>query len=125
MTLTQNLNNLAQQCAKYYAAKGSIDKSCPYKNGAGGNLAIAEGNFGGVSVVDMGARIWYDEIKDYDFNNPGFSFTTGYFTQVVWNASTRLGIGYASGGSTSVAVALHNPPGNVEGQYPQNVARPR
>ncbi|WP_406276833.1 CAP family protein [Nocardia sp. NBC_00881] len=94
MTLTQNLNNLAQQCAKYYAAKGSIDHSCPYKNGAGENLVIAEGNFGGVSLVDMGTRMWYDEIKDYDFNDPGFRFATGHFTQVVWKASTRLGIGW-------------------------------
>ncbi|MFC4374240.1 CAP family protein [Nocardia halotolerans] len=125
MTLTQNLNNRAQQCAKYYATKGAIDHSCPYKNGAGENLVMGQGSFSAVSLVEMSTKMWYDEIKYYDFNNPGFSMATGHFTQLVWKSSTRLGIGYASDGGTSVVVALYNPPGNVQGQYPQNVARPR
>ncbi|MBF6467110.1 secretion protein [Nocardia beijingensis] len=125
MTLTQNLNNLADQCAKYYAQKRAIDHSCPYKNGAGENLVGGQGNWDGVSFVQMGTKMWYDEIKDYDFNNPGFSMSTGHFTQVVWKASTRLGIGYASENGYTAAVALYNPPGNVQGQFPQNVTRPR
>ncbi|WP_280240747.1 CAP family protein [Nocardia abscessus] len=125
MTLTQNLNNQAQQCAKYYAAKRTIDHSCPYKNGAGENLVGGQGSWDAVSFVEMGTQMWYDEIKDYDFNNPGFSMSTGHFTQVVWKASTRLGIGYASEGGWTAVVGLYNPAGNVEGQFPQNVARPR
>ncbi|MEU6829146.1 CAP family protein [Nocardia beijingensis] len=125
MTLTQNLNAQADQCAKYYAQKRTIDHSCPYKNGAGENLALGQGTYEAVSFVQIATKMWYDEIKEYDFNNPGFSMRTGHFTQVVWKASTRLGIGYASQGGTTVVVGLYNPPGNVEGQFPQNVARPR
>lgn len=33
----------------------------------------------------------YDEIDDYDFDKPGFGYNTGHFTQVVWQASTKLG----------------------------------
>ena len=28
-------------------------------------------------------KAWYDEIKDYNFNSPGFSSGTGHFTQVL------------------------------------------
>jgi hypothetical protein len=73
----------------------------------------------------MGTEMWYDEVQQYDFNNPGFSMATGHFTQLVWKASTRLGIGYASEGGYTVVVGLYNPAGNVKGQFPQNVARPR
>ncbi|MGA6203368.1 CAP family protein [Nocardia testacea] len=125
MTSTQSLNTAAQQCAKYYAQKRTIDHTCPYKNGAGENLVGGQGSWDGVSFVQMGTKMWYDEIKDYNFDNPGFSMATGHFTQLVWKASTRLGIGYASEGGYTAAVALYSPAGNVQGQFPQNVARPR
>ena len=28
-------------------------------------------------------RSWYDELSDYNFDNPGYSLGTGHFTQVV------------------------------------------
>ena len=34
---------------------------------------MASGDLTGQRATDM----WYDEIKDYDFNNPGFSQGTG------------------------------------------------
>ena len=40
--------------------------------------------------------LWYNEINSYDFGSPGYSESTGHFTQVVWKASTKLGIGKAS-----------------------------
>ncbi|MGW4719562.1 CAP family protein [Nocardia sp. NPDC004260] len=125
MTLDQNLINSAQKCAQYYVDKGEIDHSCPYKNGAGENLWLSTGGIADASrSVEMATQMWYDEVKDYDYNDPGFSIRTGHFTQVVWKASTRLGIGFASD-HNSVVVALYNPPGNVQGQFPQNVVRPR
>uniref|UniRef100_B4MPZ6 GK21801 n=1 Tax=Drosophila willistoni TaxID=7260 RepID=B4MPZ6_DROWI len=38
---------------------------------------------------------WYDEIKDYDFNKPGFSNKTKCFTALIWKASTTLSVGTA------------------------------
>ena len=30
----------------------------------------------------VAADMWYDEVKKYDFDNPGFKPGTGHFTQV-------------------------------------------
>jgi glioma pathogenesis-related protein 2 len=69
---------------------------------------------------------WYDEIKDYNFNRPGFSMSTGHFTQVVWKSTTKLGmgIGFADGGRKVIVVAQYGPAGNMMGDFPQNVPRP-
>lgn len=39
----------------------------------GENLAMASGDLTGQGATDM----WYNEIKDYDFDNPGFRGNTG------------------------------------------------
>lgn len=50
----------------------------------------------------MAVNWWYDEIRNYDWNDPiaaykrGLTDSTkavGHFTQVVWKASTKLGCG--------------------------------
>ena len=38
---------------------------------------------------------WYNEVKQYNYNQPGFSMATGHFTQLVWKSSRRLGVGVA------------------------------
>ena len=66
--------------------------------------------------------MWYDEVKNYDFNHPGFSMSTGHFTQVVWKGSKQLGCGISVASNYGVySVCNYNPPGNYQGQYEQNV----
>ncbi|CAD6897025.1 unnamed protein product, partial [Tilletia controversa] len=43
----------------------------------------------------MAVDMWYDEIKDYNFNVPDWSEATGHFTQLVWKASSRVGCAIA------------------------------
>merc|ERR1712240_382190 len=77
----------------------------------------------GSSAQEQGQRSvdsWYSEIKDYKFENPGYSQETGHFTQVVWKGSTELGVGVGQKGSKVVVVANYSPPGN-SGQYHDNV----
>ncbi len=57
------------------------------RNGAGENLAMWSGDQSMPNMVQM----WYDEVKFYDYNKPGFTMATGHFTQVVWRASKELG----------------------------------
>ncbi|KAF7731795.1 hypothetical protein EC973_008310 [Apophysomyces ossiformis] len=53
----------------------------------GENLAYGYPNWG--SAISA----WYNEVKDYDYSNPGFSGKTGHFTQLVWKSTTEIGCG--------------------------------
>jgi hypothetical protein len=75
----------------------------------------------------------YDEIRYYNFNNPGFSSATGHSTQVVWRSSTSLGCavqscnnGLSGAGysQASLVVCRYSPAGNVLGSFPANVLPP-
>jgi hypothetical protein len=74
-------------------------------------------------VGSKATQSWYDEIKDYNFDQPGFSMQAGHFTQVVWKGSKQLGVGiaFANNGNKAVVVANYYPPGNYQGQFPQHV----
>lgn len=52
--------------------------------------------------------------------------STGHFTQVVWKATNKLGIGVAfgDGGRKVIVVGQYGPAGNMMGQFPQNVLPP-
>jgi uncharacterized protein YkwD len=84
----------------------------------GENLAAATaGMLDAAAVVAM----WYDEIKHYSFHSGGFSMKTGHFTQVVWRETTTLGCGRTQCKGLDLWVCQYDPPGNVQGQYLQNV----
>lgn len=72
---------------------------------------------------NISARVdsWYKEIVRYNFSDPKSSFTTGHFTQLVWNATTFIGVGISQGPNGTYVVVDYFPAGNVAGQYPQNV----
>ena len=66
--------------------------------------------------------MWYEEHDKYNYSNPGFSSTTGHFTQIVWQNSKEMGAGKAvSSSGAQFVVARYQPPGNVRGQFPENV----
>lgn len=66
--------------------------------------------------------MWYEEHDKYRYGNPGFSTNTGHFTQIVWQSSKEMGAGKAvSSSGAQFVVARYQPPGNVRGQFPENV----
>ena len=86
------------------------------------NQTSGENLAGGSGVTLDPAAMWYGEIANYNFDTPGFSLTTGHFTQVVWRASTELGCGLAAcPGMDEFYVCRYAPAGNVEGAFEQNV----
>jgi pathogenesis-related protein 1 len=75
---------------------------------------------------------WMGEVVNYNYSNPGFSSTTGHFTQVVWKATKQVtcalaacpkGTIFANYASRYI-VCRYLPPGNYIGQFAQNVGRP-
>ena len=68
------------------------------------------------------SQSWYDEVKDYDYDNPGFAMNTGHFTQLVWKGSKQIGCGASCNNSNKCYVTCnYYPPGNYIGQFTSNV----
>ena len=92
--------------------------------GMGQNLAYKTG---AELTAQEAADMWYNEIQNYSFDNPGFSSSTGHFTQLVWAETTHIGVGRKVSGNTTYVVGNYTPPGNVQGRenYERNVKRPK
>lgn len=78
-----------------------------------------------------GVTSWFNEIVDYNFNDPVYSSSTGHFTQLVWAASTEIGCGYKYCGEYygNYVVCEYNPEGNIifnggYSEFTENVHRP-
>jgi uncharacterized protein YkwD len=85
-----------------YAQKWS--NGCVFEHSQGQygeNLGLGYPNW--TSVVDA----WYGEVKDYNYNKPGFSMDTGHFTQVVWKGTTKIGCGVKTCNNLSKGFKLY------------------
>ncbi|GLI60506.1 hypothetical protein VaNZ11_002669 [Volvox africanus] len=102
-------NNLANGCAFYHSGM----------QGVGENLAAGYRDWAGVTDA------WYQEVNQYSYANPGFSEATGHATQMLWIDTSEMGCATAQSPAgcwqRTVYVCHYNPPGNVIGEFPQNV----
>ena len=90
----------------------------------GENLAYFKGyDESIVALVKRAIDMWYNEIFLYDYKNHGFSSATGHFTTLIWKASIEYGMGVAVNKDTNEVVITMNtsPPGNIIGQFQENV----
>lgn len=115
----EELNRFAQETSEYMASIDHFYLSSEIYN----NHYIGQNAFfyyeapDGKSIVDL----FYDGYKFYDFNSPGYSDTTGGFTQVVWKDSKNIGVGYACNDQNYwYGLIVHYPSGNYEGEFEEN-----
>ncbi|XP_062142899.1 Golgi-associated plant pathogenesis-related protein 1 [Drosophila sulfurigaster albostrigata] len=79
---------------------------------------------GGMDVTgDLPVEMWYREINAFNFDKPDFTPTSGHFTQLIWKSCTEMGAGVARKADRTWVVCNYNPPGNVMGQFKENVPR--
>lgn len=116
LTWSPKLAQVAQQWANNLR-----DQGCAFDH-SGGSYGenLAAGTTGAMDPEAVVA-MWYDEVKGYSFQQPGFSMQTGHFTQVVWRSTTQVGCGMAQCKGNDIWVCEYDPPGNWEGQYKQQV----
>lgn len=107
----------AQKWADTLKAKGCMFGHSGGKHGEN----LAAGTTGALPPEEV-VRMWYDEVKIYDFKTPtGFSMETGHFTQVVWLDTTQVGCGMVQCKGNDIWVCQYEKPGNWEGQFKQKV----
>lgn len=71
-------------------------------------------------------RSWYEECRGYNYTREPRDTESGHFTQLVWDDSTRLGVGVTRSQTTGkfYVVMKYWPPGNFIGKYTQHVKPP-
>ena len=60
----------------------------------------------------------HPQIAQYNFAAPGWSASTGHFTQVVWRATLRVGCGVKRGCGWDTYVCQYSPPGEQRAGRP-------
>ena len=76
------------------------------------------------SLYEEAVETWFLQAGNYSWNSPVYSYEGDSLdaTQLIWNASTKLGMAHAVSASGKLhIVARYLEKGNIHGQYPDNV----
>ncbi|KAI9206449.1 uncharacterized protein BJ171DRAFT_579945 [Polychytrium aggregatum] len=133
-TLQQHAQNWANHLASTGGSDHGSDLSANsegenlsfYWVSTGANINQATGNSNMEDAVSNG---WFSEWTSVsNWNNVGFSESTGHFTQLAWKATTTIGCAAAQGVSGGwdyyVYVCRYQPPGNIIGAFQSNLQEP-
>lgn len=100
-------------------------KKCGFEHSGG---PTGENLASGYENVTAGIMAWGHERTSYDYGKAEFSSKTGHFTQLVWKGTTSVGCGRSNCTGKGDApgwyvVCEYYPPGNVQGQFKENVQK--
>ncbi|KAI9585798.1 hypothetical protein GQX74_001645 [Glossina fuscipes] len=116
LILSAQLNKHATEWAQHLAKIGTLEHRPNDKYGQ--NLFMATNYDPSAEEV---IKDWYEEIDQFDFNNPTFTPDTGNFTQLMWKGTKELGVGIEKVGATTILICSYHPHGNVMGRFKENV----
>lgn len=116
----EDLAQQAQAWADHIAQLGTMKHAAAKdRKGQGENIACCKGK---PMNGEAATKQWYNEIKDFDFENKVFHHKTGHFTQVIWKGSMEIGAGTSSTEKGwNFCVARYAPAGNMKGKYEDNI----
>ncbi|KAM8717515.1 hypothetical protein ACLKA7_004243 [Drosophila subpalustris] len=118
LKVNEALSKNAQEWANHLRDKNIMQHRPKPKYGE--NIFLS----GGMDVTgDLPVDMWYREINAFNFDKPDFTPTSGHFTQLIWKSCTEMGAGVARKADRTWVVCNYNPPGNVVGQFKENVPR--
>ncbi|EDW64484.2 Golgi-associated plant pathogenesis-related protein 1 [Drosophila virilis] len=118
LKINNDLNKYAQEWANHLRDRNAMEHRPQPKYGE--NIFLS----GGMDVTgDLPVDMWYREINAFNFDKPDFTPTSGHFTQLIWKACTEMGSGVARRADRTWVVCNYSPPGNVMGQFKENVPR--
>ncbi|TGZ68167.1 hypothetical protein CRM22_004405 [Opisthorchis felineus] len=120
LTLDNQLAEGAQKYAERLAYLGKLIHSDCKEYGE--NLATSMSSQKATLTGSDVSKMWYDEIKLHDFSGE-FNGKSGHFTQLIWKSTVKAGFGVAStkDGHQIFIVGRYMPPGNMLGEFLQNV----
>ena len=126
MTLTAALIDSAQAHADQLAA---ADNNLFYDQQAneGQNLWKKDDGWSDQSLASLyqeAVNEWHYQANDYSWYSPVYSYNgnTLDMTQIIWNASTKLGMAHAVSPTGKLhIVARYLERGNIHGQFPNNI----
>jgi hypothetical protein len=122
LTWDNNIAAFSQQWSFYLLSNNLFQHS--QNKSYGENLAMFQGYGSNIlELFKMAIDSWYNEVKSYDFNSPGFSSGTGHFTCLVWKSSKTFGMGFSINPTTEKVCISFNtsPPGNISEEFVSNV----
>ncbi|GJJ74800.1 hypothetical protein EMPS_07158 [Entomortierella parvispora] len=98
--------------AKLAAFGNNHLKACEFKHSGG---PYGENLAAGYKDYKTAITAWYNEVKSYNYNRPGFSGATGHFTQVVWKATTQVGCAkrFCQNSNWTIYICEYSAPGNI------------
>ncbi|CAF0795279.1 unnamed protein product [Rotaria sordida] len=128
LVLDEEINIRAQKYADQLASTNSkLIHSTDRGDQFGENLYVITRKH---PITDISAAAviltWYDEIKLYDYDHPGYKPSVGHFSQLVWKDTQKIGIAYAMAkeGHKMYVVAQYSPAGNYDFEYETCVLQP-
>lgn len=121
LVVNSELNELAQNWANEISKDNHFDHSKRIWKGKkiGENIAMC---FGEKITGKFISDLWYNEIRNYDFNRGNLSSETNNFTQLIWRNTREIGVGIAQSNSGNwYAVVNYYPEGNISSEVELNV----
>ena len=120
VSFDDTISAFSQSWSDHLASRNLLQHSTG--SGYGENFAWFGWQVDGTEAAIRSIDMWYNEIKDYDFSKPGFGYTTGHFTQLVWVNTRKIGLGVSFHSEWGTIVNMNfDPPGNFMGAFNENV----